>query len=60
MEKHYDVRVHKIENTDKYHLGIISWADMDCVYEGDLSAEEVLSILDKYDIINNFNKHDKL
>lgn len=51
MEKHYDVHIHKIKNTNKYHLGIISWADMDCVYEGDLSAEEVLFILDEYDII---------
>lgn len=59
MGKHYDVRVHKI-GQNKYHLGIISWADMDCVYEGDLCAQEVLSILDKYDIINNFNKHNKL
>lgn len=51
----YDVHINKI-GTDKYHIGIISWAGMDCVFEADLSSQEILVILDKYNIINNFDE----
>ena len=56
MSKHYDVRLHKTGH-QSYHLGLISWGDMDCVFEKDnMSPDEVFAVLEQYSIINNFNK----
>lgn len=54
--KQYDVRVHK-SGHQTYHLGIISWGDMDCVFEKDnMSPDEVFAVLERYGVINNYNK----
>ena len=54
--KHYDVRLHKTGH-QSYHLGLISCGDMDCIFEkNNMSPDEVFAVLERYGIINNFNK----